>query len=86
MALEGPSFFSFIRLVLSATAASITFSLDLYRRRLLVHEVVGPGIMVCVILIIITFRYMHLTPFISDNYLDLTLTHLTMVGGFDRVS
>jgi hypothetical protein len=24
---------------------------------------------------------MHLTPFISDNCLDLTLTHLTMVGG-----
>jgi hypothetical protein len=29
---------------------------------------------------------MHLTPFISDDYLDLTLTHLTMVGGIDRVS
>jgi hypothetical protein len=24
---------------------------------------------------------MHLTPFGSDNYLDLTLTHLTIVGG-----
>jgi hypothetical protein len=24
---------------------------------------------------------MHLTPFISNNCLDLTLTHLTMVGG-----
>jgi hypothetical protein len=48
MALEGPSFFSFIRLVLSATTTSITIGLVLYQRRLLLHEVIGPGIMVCV--------------------------------------
>jgi hypothetical protein len=48
MALEGPSFFFFIRPVLSAAAASITIGLDLHRRRLLLHEVIGPGIMVCV--------------------------------------
>jgi hypothetical protein len=29
---------------------------------------------------------MHLTPFVSDKCLDLTLTHLTMAGGIDRVS
>jgi hypothetical protein len=85
MALEGPSFFSFIRLVLSAATASITFGLDLYRKRLLLHEVIGPGIMVCVIFIIITFRYMHQIPFIYDDCLDLTLTHLTMVGEIDSV-
>ena len=85
MALEGPSFFSFIRLVLSTTTTSITFDLDLYQRRLLLHEVIGLGIMVCVIFVIITFRYMHQIPFISDDCLDLTLTHLTMVGGKDRV-
>jgi hypothetical protein len=48
MALEGPCFFFFIRLVLSAATTSNTFGLDLYRRRLLLHEVIGPGIMVCV--------------------------------------
>jgi hypothetical protein len=69
MALEGLSSFFFIRLVLSAAAASITFGLDLYRRRLLLHEVIGPGIMVCVILVIITFRYMHQIPFISERLL-----------------
>jgi hypothetical protein len=49
MALEGQSFFYFIKLVLSAAAASITIGLVLYQRRLLLHEVIGPGIMVCVI-------------------------------------
>jgi hypothetical protein len=48
MALEGPSFFSFIRFIFSKVVASITFVLDLYQRRLLLHEVIGPGIMVCV--------------------------------------
>jgi len=28
---------------------------------------------------------MHQVPYISDNYLDLTLTHLTMVGGINGV-
>jgi len=37
------------------------------------------------ILIIITFGYMHLTPFIFDDCLDLTLTLLTMFGEIDRV-
>ena len=36
-------------------------------------------------LIIITFGYMHQIPFISDNCLDLTLTHLTIVGGINGV-
>jgi hypothetical protein len=29
---------------------------------------------------------MHLIPFISNNYLDLTLAHLTMLWEIDRVS
>ena len=62
MALEGPSFFFFIGLVLSA-AASITFGLDLYRRRLLLHEVVGPGIMVCVI-----FDHYNLQIYASNSF------------------
>jgi hypothetical protein len=48
MALEGPSFFFFARFVLSVAVASITIGLDLHQRRLLLHEVIGPGIMVCV--------------------------------------
>jgi hypothetical protein len=47
MSLEGPSFYSFIRFVLSAVASSITIGLVLYRRRLLLHEVIGPDIMIC---------------------------------------
>ena len=42
MALEGPSFFFFARFVLSAATASITIDLDLHRRGLLLHEVIGP--------------------------------------------
>jgi hypothetical protein len=42
IALEGPSFFFFARLVLLAAAASITIGLDLHQRRLLLHVVVGP--------------------------------------------
>jgi hypothetical protein len=37
-------------------------------------------------LIIKTFKYMHLIPFISNNCLDLTFSHLTMFGGIDRLS
>jgi hypothetical protein len=48
MALEGPSFFFFAILVLLAATASITIGLDLHQKRLLLHEVIGPGIMVCV--------------------------------------
>jgi hypothetical protein len=48
MALEGLSFFFFARIVLSAAETSITIGLDLHQRRLLLHEVIGPGIMVCV--------------------------------------
>jgi hypothetical protein len=48
MALEGPSFFFFAKFVLTAVAASITIVLDLHQRRILLHEVIGPGIMVCV--------------------------------------
>ena len=47
MALEGPSFSSSISFILSA-AASITIGLVLYRKRFLLHEEIGLGIMVCV--------------------------------------
>jgi hypothetical protein len=48
MALEGPSFSSSISFILSAAATSITIGLVLYQKRFLLHEVIGPGIMVCV--------------------------------------
>jgi hypothetical protein len=37
--------------------------------------------MVCVTLILKTFEYVHLIPFISNECLDLILVHLTMSGG-----
>ena len=85
MALESPYFFSFIRLVLSAATASITIGLVLCQRWLLLHEVMTLGIMVCVILILKTFEYVHLVLFVSNGCLDLTLAHLTMSGGIDKV-
>jgi hypothetical protein len=60
---EGPSFYSFIRFVLSAAATSITIDLVLYRRKLLLHEVIGPGIMVCV-----TFDHYNLWIYASDSF------------------
>jgi hypothetical protein len=63
MALEGPSFFFFIRLVLSAAAASITFDLGLYWRRLLLHEVIGLGIMVYAM-----FDHYNLQIYASDSF------------------
>jgi hypothetical protein len=86
MALEGPSFFFFARLVLLAATTSITIGLDLHQRRLLLHEVIGPGIWYVSCFIIITFLYMHQVPYISDNCLDLALTHLTIVWGINEVT
>jgi hypothetical protein len=63
MALEGPYFFFFIRLVLPATTTSITIGLYLYQRRLFLHEVVGPGIMVCVI-----FDHYNLQIYASNSF------------------
>jgi hypothetical protein len=85
MALEGPPFLSSNIFILSAATTSITIGLVLCQRRFLLHEVISPGIMVCVTLIIKTIECMHLIPFISNNCLDLTLAHLTMFGGIDRV-
>jgi hypothetical protein len=81
MALEGPPFLSSSIFILSTTTTSITIGLVLCQRRFLLHEVISPGIMVCVTLIIKTIECMHLIPFISNNCLDLTLAHLTMFGG-----
>jgi hypothetical protein len=84
MALEGPPFLHFSASILSVAAASITIGLVLCQRWLLLHEVMSPGTMVCVTLIIKTFEYVHLFPFISNKCLDLTLAHLTMSGGLTR--
>jgi hypothetical protein len=81
MALEGPPFLSSSIFIMSAAAASTTISLVLCQRGFLLHEVISSGIMVCVTLIIKTIECMHLIPFISNNCLDLTLSHLTMFGG-----
>jgi hypothetical protein len=81
MALEGPPFFSSSFFILSAAAASTTIGLVLCQRGFLLHEVISSGIMVCVTLIIKTIDCMHLIPFISNNFLDLTLAHLTMFWG-----
>jgi hypothetical protein len=85
MALEGPSFLSSSIFILSATTTSITIGLVLCQRWFLLHEVISSGIMVCVTLIIKTLEYVHLIPFTSNDCLDLTLVHLTMFGGIDRV-
>ena len=82
--MEGPSFSSSIIFVLSIAVASITIDLVLYQKWFLLHEVISPGIMVCVTLIIKTPEYVHLIPFISNDCLDLTLAHLTMFGGINR--
>jgi hypothetical protein len=84
MALEGPPFLSSNTFILSAATTSITIGLVLCQRWFLLHEVISPGIMVCVTLIIKTLEYVHLIPFVSNKCLDLTLAHLTMSGGIDR--
>ena len=38
------------------------------------------------LLIIETFKYMHLIPFISNNYLDLTFSYMTMLEEIDWVT
>jgi hypothetical protein len=56
MALEGPSFLPFSAYTLSAaTTTSITFGLVLHQRWFLLHELMSPGIMVCVTLILKNF-------------------------------
>jgi hypothetical protein len=85
MALESPPFLPFNVSILSAAATSITIGLVLSQRWFLLHEVMSPGIMVCVTLIIKTLEYAHLIPFISNKCLDLILAHLTMSGVIDRM-
>ena len=41
--------------------------------------------MVCVTLILKTFEYVHLIPFVSNKRLDLILILLTMSGGNDKI-
>jgi hypothetical protein len=60
-------------------------SLVLYRKWFLLHEVMSPGIMVCVTLILKTIEYVHLVLFVSNGCLDLILIHMTMFGGNDRM-
>jgi hypothetical protein len=86
MALEGPSILPFSASTLPATAAaSITLGLVLCQRWFFLHEVMSPVIMVCVTLIIKTFEYVHLIPFVSNESLDLILAQLTMSGGIDKM-
>jgi hypothetical protein len=47
----------------------------------MLHEVMSLGIMVCVTLILKTFEYVHLIPFVSNGCLNLILIHLTMSRG-----
>ena len=84
MAPEGPSFVPFNTSTLPTTT-SITIGLVLCQRWFLVHEVMSPGIMVCVTLILKTIEYVHLIPFVSNKCLDLILAHLTIFGGIDRM-
>jgi hypothetical protein len=67
MALDGPPFLSSNTFILSAAATSITIDLVLCRKWSLLHEVISPGIMVCVTLIIKTLQYVHLIPFLSKK-------------------
>jgi hypothetical protein len=86
MALEGPSILPFSASTLpAAAAASITIGLVLCQRWFFLHEVMSLGITVCVTLIIKTFEYVHLIPFVSKKCLDLILSHLTMPEGIDRM-
>ena len=85
MALEGPSFLPLSASTLSAVVASITFILVLYQRWFLLHEVMCPSIMVCVIMILKTFEYVYLIPFVSNKFLDIILVHLTMSRGNDMM-
>jgi hypothetical protein len=85
MALEGPPFLTSSIFILSVVATSIIIGLVLYQRWFFPHEVISLGIMVCVTLIIKTLEYVPLIPFISNDFLDITLAHLTMFGGIDRV-
>jgi len=84
MALEGPSLFSFIRLVLSTTTTSITFDLVLHHRWFLLHEVMSSCIMVCVTLILKTIKYVHLIPlFLTSDWI-LCLFTWPCLGGMKR--
>jgi hypothetical protein len=84
MALEGPPFLSYNIHILSAATTSTTIGLVLCQKGFFLHQVISLGIMVCVTLIIKTIERMHLIPFISNNFLDLTLAHLTMFWGLIR--
>ena len=63
----------------------MTIGLFLYQRWFLLHEVMSSGIMVCVTLIVKTFEYVDLIPFVSNKFFDLILVYLTMSKGNDRM-
>jgi hypothetical protein len=83
--LGGPIFSSFQRLDFVSSNNIHHLDLVLWQRWILLHEVMSPGIMVCVTLILKTFEYVHLVLFVSNGCLDLILIHLTMSGGNDRM-
>jgi hypothetical protein len=82
----GPIFFFSASFVLPAVPASITTGLGLHQKRLLLHEVIGRGIMVCVIFDHYNLLMYALDLFHLDDCLDLTLIHLTTVGVIDGVA
>ena len=77
----GPIFSSFQCLHIVNSSNIHHLSLVLYQRWFLLHEVMSLHIMVCVTLILKTFEYVNLIPFVSNGCLDLILVHLTMSGG-----
>jgi hypothetical protein len=81
----GPIFSSFQCLHFVSNNNIHHLDLVLHQRWSLLHEVMSPGIMVCVTLILKTFKYVHLVLFVSNECLDLILIHLTMSGGNDRM-
>jgi hypothetical protein len=78
---RGPIFSSFSASTLSTIAASITLAWSCSKRWILLHEVMSLVIMVCVTLILKTFKCVHLVLFVSNACLDIILIHLTMSGG-----
>jgi hypothetical protein len=57
----------------------------LQQQWVLLHEVMSPGTMVCVTLILKTFEYVHLILFTSNMCLELMPFHLSTPGGNDRM-
>jgi hypothetical protein len=60
-------------------------SLVLQQQWVFIHEVMSPGIMVCVTMILKIFQYVNLIIFSSHVCLDFMPFHLSTPGGNDRI-